>query len=141
MCLALQLEKLSSGGKLNQPVRKKTVGSGFPTSKRLHIRHINDILIAFLTLEVHQEHIRIVFQRLKEFSLRIYPRNCQFGKSELEFLGYMINQEGCSPTPENLRAISEFPWPKNVNLHTGSFVGYCTVSSAKFLHRNRQSYL
>ena len=56
----------------------------------------------------------MVFQRLKDFSLRINLRKCQFGETKLEFLGYLIDQEGCRPTPDKIRAIFEYPKPKTI---------------------------
>ena len=45
-------------------------------------------IIASSTKEEYENHLRIVFQRLKKFSLRINLSKCESGKSELEFLGY-----------------------------------------------------
>ena len=56
----------------------------------------------------------MVFQRLKDFSLRINLSKCQFGETKLEFLGYLIDQESCRPTPDKVRAISEYPKPKTI---------------------------
>lgn len=75
---------------------------------------IDDILIASATPEEHESHVRIVLQRLKEFHLRLNVEKCQFGKSELEFLGYNINSEGCKPTPGKVQAVREFPKPRTV---------------------------
>ena len=58
--------------------------------------------------------MRIVFQRLKEFSLRINVSKCEFGKSELEFLGYKLNNEGSFPTLDKVRAITNFARPKTI---------------------------
>ena len=76
--------------------------------------YIDDILIASSTNEEHEKHLKIVFQRLKEFSLRININKCEFGKPELEFLGYRINHEGCSPTHDKVQAITEFAKPKTI---------------------------
>ena len=59
-------------------------------------------------------HLRIVFQRLKEYSLRINLNKCEFVKSKIEFLGYCINHEGCVPLPERVLAITRFPKPKTI---------------------------
>ena len=56
--------------------------------------YIDDILISSTNLEEHREHLRIVFQRLKNVRLRLNFSKCQFGRSELEFLGYTINDVG-----------------------------------------------
>ena len=62
--------------------------------------YIDDILVASANSEEHEKHLRVVFQRLKEFSLRLNTSKCQLGQSELEFLGYQVNSEGLKPTPD-----------------------------------------
>ena len=57
--------------------------------------YIEDILIASSLHEKHENHLIIVFQCLKDFSLCINRDKCYFGKTRLEFLGYWINHEGC----------------------------------------------
>ena len=76
--------------------------------------YIDDILIASSNHDEHESHLRIVFQRLKEYSLRIKLNKCEFGKSKIEFLGYGINHEGCVQSPERVLAITKFPKPKTI---------------------------
>ena len=75
---------------------------------------IDDILIASTSLEEHEAHLRIVLQRLKKFYLRLNVNKCEFGKQELEFLGFTINSEGCKPTLDKIQAIREFPRPNTI---------------------------
>ena len=76
--------------------------------------YIDDSLIASSSYKEHESHLRIVFQLLKDFSLRNNLSECQFGKSELNLLGYQINHEGCSPTLDKVQAIANFFKPKTV---------------------------
>lgn len=77
--------------------------------------YIDDILIASANLEEHENHLRIVFQRLKEFSLRLKLDKCIFGQTELEFLGHLINRDGFKPIPEKVQVITQFPKPRTVS--------------------------
>ena len=76
--------------------------------------YIDDILIAPSSFQEHANHLKMVFQRLKDFSLRINLSKCQFGETKLEFLGYLIDQEGFRLTFDKVRAISEYPRPKTI---------------------------
>ena len=76
--------------------------------------YIDDILIASSNEEEHERHLRTVFQRLKDFSLRINVAKCQFGCSDLEFLGYAVNHDGCRPSVDRVAAIERFSKPKTV---------------------------
>lgn len=42
-------------------------------------------------MEEHEKHLRVVFQRLRDFRLRVNLDKCKFGVMELEFLGHLIN--------------------------------------------------
>lgn len=76
--------------------------------------YLDDILIASSSPEEHEEHLRIVLQRLKEFSLSLNIDKCEFGKTELVFLSHLINRDGFKPTEKRLKAVIEFPKPKTV---------------------------
>lgn len=77
--------------------------------------YIDDILIASANKVEHEKHLRAVFERLKQYGLRINPAKCQFGKFEVEFLGYLIDEKGIRPTNEKVRAILDYPKPKTVS--------------------------
>lgn len=77
--------------------------------------YIDDILIASESQEQHEQHLREVFTKLKDYGLRLNPAKCQFGEAELEFLGFAINCEGCKPTIGKLEAIMNWPKPDTKN--------------------------
>ena len=76
--------------------------------------YIDDILIASLNEEEHERHLRVVFERLQQYSMRINLEKCQFGKSEIEFLGHVVNGQGVKPTPEKVKAITDYPLPSTI---------------------------
>lgn len=50
--------------------------------------YVDDILVFSTSIEEHTKHLRIVFERLKKFHLRLNLSKCEFDKTKLEFLGY-----------------------------------------------------
>jgi hypothetical protein len=52
--------------------------------------YIDDILIYSGSLDEHAEHLRKVFQRLKENKLYANLEKCKFGVTEVDFLGHRI---------------------------------------------------
>jgi hypothetical protein len=54
--------------------------------------YIDDILIYNSSLEEHAEHLRKVFQRLRENKLYVKLEKCEFGVTEVDFLGHKITQ-------------------------------------------------
>lgn len=73
--------------------------------------YIDDILIASNSTEEHLAHLEIVFTRLKNFNLAINTEKCEFGKSELTFLGHVITKNGFKPLPDRVEAIKQVPLP------------------------------
>ena len=74
--------------------------------------YIDDILIASSSPEEHYSHLRIVFDRLKKFHLRLNVEKCTSAPEKLEFLGYLVNGEGIRPIPSRVEAILNYPKPQ-----------------------------
>jgi len=90
--------------------------------------YIDDILIYSSSLEEHAEHLRKVFQRLRENKLYAKLEKCEFGVTEVDFLGHMITQEGLKMDDHKVKAIVDWEPPKSMSAF-GSFLGlasyYC----------------
>lgn len=77
--------------------------------------YIDDVLIASKDLEEHKIHLRKLFERLRDFGLTINVSKCEFGKSKLSFLGYLVTSEGLLPTPERVEAINNYKLPETIH--------------------------
>ena len=53
--------------------------------------------------EDHLERLEEVFKRLRDKGLRVNPLKSYFGVNEIEYLGYIISQEGIKPQPKKYR--------------------------------------
>ena len=77
-------------------------------------------------IKEHLEHIRILFQRLREADLKLSKRKCCFLKAHVQYLGHYISGSGLEPLPEKLENLKRMPPPTEV---TGvrkflGFIGY-----------------
>ena len=54
----------------------------------------------------HEEHFRELFRRLAAHDLVVSPVKCQFGKTQIEFLGHTVTKDGIKPLPEKVDAIN-----------------------------------
>lgn len=72
---------------------------------------IDDILIASNSKEQHMQHLRALFDRLNFYGLTINPSKCNFGVSNLNFLGFKISEKGIEPLPDRVESILKFPKP------------------------------
>jgi hypothetical protein len=86
------------------------------------IVYIDDILLYSGSLEEHAEHLRKVFQRLKENKLYAKFEKCEFGVTEVDFLGHRITQEGLKMDDHKVKAILDWEPPRSA-LALRSFLG------------------
>jgi hypothetical protein len=76
--------------------------------------YIDDILIYSGSLEEHAEHLRKVFQRLRENKLYAKLKKCEFRVTKMDFLGHRITQEGLKMDDHKVKAILDWKPPKSV---------------------------
>ena len=58
-----------------------------------------------------KKHFRELFRRLAAHDLVVSPVKCQFGKTQIEFLGHTVTKDGIKPLPEKVDAINAYPAP------------------------------
>ena len=73
--------------------------------------YFDDIVIATKTQETFEESLRMVLSRFKEAGLRLKREKCEFGTSKIEFLGFVISEQGIRPSPSKFTAIQNYPEP------------------------------
>ncbi|PKU60537.1 RNA-directed DNA polymerase [Dendrobium catenatum] len=83
---------------------------------------IDDILIYSGTDDEHAKHLRIVLETLRKNQLYAKYSKCEFWLKSIPFLGHIISGEGISVDPHKVKAIMEWPTPKNVT-EVRSFLG------------------
>jgi hypothetical protein len=74
---------------------------------------LDDILRYYKNERGHEEHLRIVLSCLRENKLYGKLSKCSFFQKEIHYLGHIISSEGISVDPEKVKAIIEWPVPKN----------------------------
>jgi hypothetical protein len=76
--------------------------------------YINNILIYSGSLEEHAKYLRKVFQRPRENKLYAKLEKCEFGVTEVDFLGHKIIQEGLKMDDHKVKVIVDWEPPKLV---------------------------
>ena len=75
--------------------------------------YIDDLLIFSKDWDEHLNTLKEVFAALRQSGLKLKASKCHLGCSEVKFLGFILNEQGCSADPEKTMAIKTFPVPKN----------------------------
>ena len=74
--------------------------------------YLDDILIYSPDIETHLQHLRVIFQRLKEAKLKLKESKCSFFKAHIQYLDHLISGDGIEPVPEKLQDMKAMPPPK-----------------------------
>ena len=86
--------------------------------------YCDDILI-FTNTDDPAEHLlklTVVLETLRNHELLIKGSKTELSRSEVEFLGFQLSQDGWAPTESKVAAIVEWPAPETVK-HLRSFLG------------------
>ena len=74
--------------------------------------YLDDILVYSPNMEIHLEHLRSLFVKLREADLKLKEVKCNFLKKHIQYLGHIISGKGITPMPEKLECIQKMPPPK-----------------------------
>ena len=73
----------------------------------------DDILVYSKSLEEHEGHVRKVLQLLRENKLYAKKSKCTFCTSQIEYLGFIISEEGIYVDSTKVKDILDWPIPTN----------------------------
>ena len=67
---------------------------------------IDDILIYSEIAEAHEEHLRVVLERLRQHRLYAKFSKCEFWLEKVAFLGHILIADGVTVDPEKIEAVT-----------------------------------
>jgi hypothetical protein len=83
---------------------------------------IDDILVFSKTMEEHEEHLRLVLEKLRSNQLYAKFSKCEFWLTEVAFLGHIISAGGVSVDPGKVKDVLNW-MPPTTALEIRSFLG------------------
>ena len=84
--------------------------------------YFDDICIFAPTIDDMLDQIELVFNRLKQYNLKIKPKKCQFFDTSVLFLGHILSAKGILANPEKVEKVKTWPVPMNIK-EVQSFLG------------------
>jgi ribonuclease HI len=89
---------------------------------RFVVVFIDDILIHSETTDEHEEHLRIVLERLRQQKLYAKFSKYEFWMEKVAFLGHVLSAEGIAVDPSKVESVTKWEQPLNVT-DVRSFLG------------------
>jgi hypothetical protein len=83
---------------------------------------IDDILIYPKSIQEHEQHLRVVLEKLRTHRLYAKFSKCEFWLERVAFVGHILTAEGVAVDPEKVEAVSNWQRPTNVS-EIRSFLG------------------
>ncbi|UYV78461.1 hypothetical protein LAZ67_16001479 [Cordylochernes scorpioides] len=84
--------------------------------------YLDDVVIFSDNFPDHLRRLEVVLNCFKRAGLKLNPGKCSFGASNIKILGHQVNKDGIRPDDDKIKAVSQFPIPKNLQ-QLRSFLG------------------
>ncbi|XP_070026223.1 uncharacterized protein [Nicotiana sylvestris] len=75
--------------------------------------YVDDVIIKSKKQSDHIKDLRKFFQRLRRYNLKLNLVKCAFGVPLGKLLGFIVSRRGIELDPSKIKAIQEFPSPRN----------------------------
>jgi hypothetical protein len=73
------------------------------------VAYLDDICIYNRFIEKYKEHVRLVLERLRQYKFYVKFSKCKFSKTEIQFLGYIIEVKEIQMDFEKMIVIIKWP--------------------------------
>lgn len=75
--------------------------------------YLDDLIISSSDLDEHIKHVRMAMGRLRFANLYIKLSKCQWLLPKIEYLGFIISDQGTQGNPDKIKPIVEYATPTN----------------------------
>jgi len=93
-----------------------------PYLRKFVLIFFDDILVYSKNLQDHLNHVRVVLDILKKNQLFAKKSKCQFGVTEVAYLGHVVSAQGVAVDQNKIQAVIDWPVPKTLKALRG-FLG------------------
>ncbi|GBG67643.1 hypothetical protein CBR_g771 [Chara braunii] len=89
---------------------------------RFVVVYFDDILVFSRTLQEHEGQLRQVLEKLREANFKINAKKCEWAKTQVLYLGHVLDGYGIKPEDSKIVAIRDWPTPRTLT-ELWSFLG------------------
>jgi hypothetical protein len=73
--------------------------------------YVDDVLIYSSTFDEHITHMNQMFDRMRKANMKAKLKKCEWARTELLYLGHIINRQGILVDPAKVEAVNKMPPP------------------------------
>jgi hypothetical protein len=73
--------------------------------------YIDDIVVKSASLNSHLADLRLAFEKMRRYGLKMNPLKCAFGVSASKFLGLIVHEKGVEIDPKTIESIKKVQAP------------------------------
>ncbi|GBG58972.1 hypothetical protein CBR_g24321 [Chara braunii] len=84
--------------------------------------YLDDILVFSKTLQEHQGNLQQVLEKLREANFKINAKKCEWAKTQVLYLGHVLDGDGVKPEDCKIATIRDWPTPRTLT-ELRSFMG------------------
>jgi hypothetical protein len=103
-------KRMPFGIKSAQEVFQKRMSQSFGDLEGVET-DVDDILVWGTTTEEHDQRLKKTLQRCQEINLTLNETKCEFGTTEVVYIGHKLTAQGLKPDESKVDAINKMPQP------------------------------
>ncbi|KAM1535828.1 hypothetical protein ACFX1Z_014792 [Malus domestica] len=77
--------------------------------------YVDDVVVKTKKRSNHLKDLRVVFERLRKYNLKMNPLKCAFGVTSGKFLGFIVKHRGIEVDQSKIKVIQSMPEPRNLH--------------------------
>ena len=105
---------LPFGINIGLPAFSYVLGKVLVQCSEYTINYPDDIMVFSKTWESHLRHLEDIFKWLKDTDFKIKCNKCEFFKTKVHYLSYLVENDGVQPLPEKVTTIEALKPPQNI---------------------------
>ena len=74
--------------------------------------YVDDMIAKSQREDEHITNLKMLFERLRKFQLKLNPAKCTFRVTPGKLLGFVVSKKGIEVDPDKIKAIQDLPVPR-----------------------------